>query len=418
MNACFVSVPGRDQGEHGNAMHSQGAGRLPLTPPVAMRRRAPLFLLPARGFPILSGYAQRALAGSRSGKGRSAVTISSLRSGIRPALPGAARPPASAPGHRGGRLSPALPWPHLARPERVLGGAKEAVAVVATTAVGTVTVADLVAKLEAGVAEVATSDGWRAYLAAQAKFHQYSLGNVLLVLAQKPDATRLAGFHTWLHLGRHVRKGEHGIRILAPVAVRRAAAETESVDPEDEPETHTVTRFRAVTVFDISQTEGDPLPEHPCQALTTDSERGRWLYARLLNIAKAEGIAVSDQTTLRHANGVFVPGANMIGLKMGLSDDHKAKTLCHELAHALLHRTTGKPRPEMEAEAEGTAFVVAAWAGLDTSQYSFGYVADWAAQKDGPTLVRRVGSTIQRTAQRIIAALDPAAGANSARETA
>ena len=285
---------------------------------------------------------------------------------------------------------------------------------VATTG-GAVTVADLVAKLEAGVAEVATSEGWRAYLAAQAKFHQYSLGNVLLVLAQKPDATRLAGFHTWLRLGRHVKKGEHGLKILAPVTVRRPAAGAESDDPEDEAQT--VTRFRVVSVFDISQTDGEPLAQHPCQELTTDSERGRWLYARLLNIAKAEGIAVSDQTTLRHANGVFVPGANMIGLKMGLSDDHKAKTLCHELAHALLHRTTGKPRPDMEAEAEGTAFVVAAWVGLDTSQYSFAYVADWAAQKDGTALVRRVGATIQKTAAAIIARLDPAAGAD-ARETA
>lgn len=228
-----------------------------------------------------------------------------------------------------------------------------------------------------------------------------------------PTAIRVCGFHGWLSLGRHVRKGEHGLKILAPVTVRRQ--ETESADPEDEPQT--VTRFRIVTVFDISQTDGDPLPEHPCQALTTDSERGRWLYNRLLNIAKAEGIEVSDRTTLTHANGVFVPGANLIGLKMGLSDDHKAKTLCHELAHALLHGVTGKPQPEMEAEAEGTAFVVAAWAGLDTSQYSFAYVADWAAQKDGPALVRRVGSTIQRTAQRIIAALDPAAGSD-ARESA
>ncbi len=288
---------------------------------------------------------------------------------------------------------------------------------VATTG-GAVTVAELVARLEAGVAEVTTSDGWRAYLAAQAKFHSYSLGNVLLVLAQNPDATRLAGFHTWLRLGRHVRKGEHGLKILAPVTVRRPAAGTVSDDPGVEDEAQTVTRFRAVTVFDISQTEGEPLAQHPCQELTTDSERGRWLYAKLLNIAKAEGITVSDETTLHHANGVFVPGANMIGLKMGLSDDQKAKTLCHELAHALLHRTAGKPRPDMEAEAEGTAFVVAAWVGLDTSQYSFGYVADWAAQKDGPALVRRVGGTVQKTAAKIIARLDPAAGADANRESA
>jgi hypothetical protein len=198
--------------------------------------------------------------------------------------------------------------------------------------------------------------------------------------------------------------------------VRKAAAGTVSDDPE-EAEPQTVTRFRTVTVFDVSQTDGDPLPEHPCQALTTDSDRGRWLYGRLLEIARSEGITVSDRTTLARANGVFVPGANMIGLKMGLSDDHKAKTLCHEMAHAFLHRTTGKPRPDMEAEAEGTAFVVCSWAGLDTSAYSFAYVADWAAREDGPALVRRVGSTIQKTAAAIIERLAPESGAD-ARESA
>ena len=280
-----------------------------------------------------------------------------------------------------------------------------------------VTVADLVARLEQGVQDVTTSEGWRAYLAAQAKFHQYSLGNVLLVLAQKPDATRLAGFHTWIRLGRHVRKGEHGIRILAPVAVRKAATD-DGAEEDADAQPRMVTRFRVVTVFDISSTDGDPLPEPPCQALTTDSERGAWLYANLLDITKAEGIAVRENTAdLGTANGCYYPARHAIDLAAGLSDDQKAKTLCHELAHALLHRTTGKPRAEQEAEAEGTAFVVAAWVGLDTSSYSFAYVASWAGQKDGPALVRQVGATIQKTAAGIIGRLDPA-GADAHRETA
>ena len=288
---------------------------------------------------------------------------------------------------------------------------------VATAEAPRTTVADLVARLEAGVAEVTTSDGWRRYLALQAKLHTYSLGNTFLIAAQMPTATRVCGFHTWLRLGRHVRKGEHGIRILAPVAVRKAA-EAESGDPEAADEAQPVTRFRVVTVFDISQTEGDPLPEHPCQALTTDSERGAWLYGRLLDIAKAEGISVHNAIDMRgNAKGAYLPHLNTIILAPRLSADQKAKTLCHEMAHACLHRATGKPRPDMEAEAEGTAFVVSAWAGLDTSQYSFGYVADWAGRKNGPALVRRVGATIQKTAAAIIAALDPAAGSD-ARESA
>ncbi len=224
-----------------------------------------------------------------------------------------------------------------------------------------------------------------------------------------PTATRVCGFHGWLRLGRYVRKGEHGLKILTPVAMRRSEGE----DAEDEAQT--VTRFRVVTVFDISQTEGAPLPEHPCQALTTASERGAWLCGRLLEVACTEGVQVREgMTGLGRAHGAFIPGANTIGLAPGLSTDQAAKTLCHELAHALLHGHGDRPREEQEAEAEGVAFVVAAWAGLDTSVYSFAYVADWAGRKDGAALIRRVGSTIQRTAASIIGRLAPEETSQSA----
>ena len=193
------------------------------------------------------------------------------------------------------------------------------------------------------------------------------------------------------------------------MAVRRSKGE----DAEDAPQP--VTRFRIVTVFDISQTEGDTLPQHPCQALTTASERGVWLYGRLLEVARTLGVQVREgMSGLGRAHGVFVPGANTIGLAPGLSADQAAKTLCHELAHALLHAHGNHPREEQEAEAEGVAFVVAAWAGLDTSAYSFAYVADWAGRKDGAALIRRVGSTIQRTAASIIGRLAPEEASQSA----
>ena len=289
---------------------------------------------------------------------------------------------------------------------------------VTTTDGARVTVAELVARLEAGVQGVTTSDGWRAYLAAQAKFYHYSLGNTLLIMAQMPSATRIGGFHFWLRLGRHVKKGEHGLRILAPVTVRKVEDEDEDGSDGGD-DARTVTRFRIVTVFDISQTDGEPLAEHPCQKLTTDSERGRWLLAHLLDLARAEGIAVrEDATDLGTANGCYYPATHSIALAAGLSEDARAKTLCHEIAHAILHRRTDRTRQEQEAEAEGTAFVVAAWAGLDTSSYSFAYVADWAGRDDAAALVRQTGSTIQRAAAKIIAALDPAAEAGNARETA
>ncbi len=272
------------------------------------------------------------------------------------------------------------------------------------TAAPALTVTDLLRRLEEGVAAVQDSASWTHYLAAMARLHSYSAGNIWLALAQRPDATRLAGFHTWRALGRHVRKGEHGIRILAPVTVRKA-------DDTDDEETRTVLRWRTVVVFDVSQTEGADLPAHPCQALGTDSERGRWLYEHLLGVARDRGTMVREgMEGLGTANGVYVPGVNAIGLAPGLAMDHKAKTLCHELAHAVLeHGSTARSRDEEEAEAEGTAFVVAAWAGLDTSAYSFGYVADWAGRKDAAALVKRVGGNIQRAAGAIIARLAPEA---------
>lgn len=124
-----------------------------------------------------------------------------------------------------------------------------------------------------------------------------------------------------------------------------------------------------------------------------------------------------DAAGLGTAHGCYFPASHSIALAAGLSPAQKAKTLCREIAHALAHRTTDKPRAEQEAEAEGTAFVVAAWVGLDTSQYSFGYVADWARSKDGPAFVRRVGGTIQKTAAAILAHLDPEAH-NEGRQTA
>ena len=275
------------------------------------------------------------------------------------------------------------------------------------------TVAELLQRFEEGVRGLTDSDSWRSYLRVQARFHRYSLGNVLLMLAQRPQGlTRVAGYETWRSLGRHVRKGEKGIRILAPVTVRRAD------DLADEDETRapqTATRFRVVHVWDYSQTDGEALAENPCRDLRMTTEAGRDLYARLLDIARAEGIPVhEDRTDLGAAKGVYVPGMHAIGIAAGLAGDQKAKTLAHELAHALLHRSGDRPRDEEEAEAEGVAYVVCTWAGLDVDDYSFGYVAGWAGRKDGSALVRRVGATIQKTAAAIIDQLAPAEARRSA----
>src|SRR5215212_314462 len=140
--------------------------------------------------------------------------------------------------------------------------------------------------LEQSFAAIQDSDTFRAYLVAQAKFHHYSFGNVLLILAQRPDATRVAGYRTWQSLDRHVKKGEKAIRIIAPAYyIRREVDSQTGEDVERQ-----VTFFRSASVFDYSQTEGKPLPEVPVPVL--DSEVGSELYARLEDVARDEGVTV------------------------------------------------------------------------------------------------------------------------------
>lgn len=281
--------------------------------------------------------------------------------------------------------------------------------------------AELVERLELGVQEVMSSDGWRRYLTAQARFHQYSAGNALLVLVQRPDASQVAGYTTWQSLGRQVRKGEKGIAILAPVFPRKdtttqlGAEEGDRQLAQDSGEGQggrSPVRFRVAHVFDVSQTEGRELPEPPIYRLEGDSSEARWLLERLLVVAGDEGLKVAMAATdTGHANGFYRPSTREIHVAQGLAPDQQAKTLAHEIAHHMLEHGRGRDlhRPTEEAEAEGVAFVICYRFGLDTSQYSFGYVGAWASQgKDGLATVKAVASTIQRTASGLIERLEPA----------
>jgi len=229
----------------------------------------------------------------------------------------------------------------------------------------------------------------------------------MLIRFQKPDATRVAGYRTWKRLGRWVRRGEHGIAILAPIVVKRRRDE-EDEDVGELPEERIVVSFRPVYVFDISQTDGAPLPEPPMHRLTTSTERGEWLYGKLLGIAQKNGITVRTGTDLGRAYGVYYPQEHAIALAAGMARDEEAKVLCHELAHALLHRDNSRTGGEREAEAEGVAFVVSTYAGLGTESNddSFSYIAGWARRHDGVALLKRVAATIQRTAAGIMEQLD------------
>jgi antirestriction protein ArdC len=285
-------------------------------------------------------------------------------------------------------------------------------------------VREATALLEAGVDRVLDGEEFKRYLAFVARFHRYSASNSLLIMIQRPNATRIAGYRRWRDLGRQVRRGEEGLKILAPIF--RTVE-----DEEDDEEARILCSFKAVKVFDVSQTDpvpgADPPPEKPRpKPLRGDSDAARELVRSLLTVCEAERVPVSeDDAELDDlspgANGAYLPREKRIVLRSTLSADGRAKTLAHELAHHLLHRdatATESDRPALEAEAEGTAYAVLSYFGVDASEYSFAYVARWAEKKE---VVRAALANIQKTVRKIIEAVadgDSRAKATSDREVA
>jgi antirestriction protein ArdC len=268
------------------------------------------------------------------------------------------------------------------------------------------------ALLEQGVTTLLTDDAFAAYLRTLARFHQYSARNVLLIHCQRPDATRVAGYRAWQALGRQVRRGEHGIRILAPHRRLLPLAET---DPADTERLEIITGFGVVTVFDIAQTDGAPLPTPPVpQLLAGDTPVAIWLWNRLAIFLAAEGVNLT-RAALPQGLGCYLPLRRQVVVAASLTDVQAAKTLAHECAHHValtvrLDHLAG-PRADAETIAEGAAFVLLAHYGLDTSAYTFPYVAGWAA--DRAVLARNLAA-IRTTAARLIDAVVPPVAANAA----
>ena len=271
-------------------------------------------------------------------------------------------------------------------------------------------------QISEGVAVLVESQGWRAMLDTAAKFHSYSLGNLLLIGAQAPQATRVAGFRTWQSLGRQVRKGERGIAILAPCTYRpKAADRAERAEPAgQEPATTSsgavpdaggkqqVRDFRVVHVFATSQTEGAPLPDVAPTLLTGQAPAGLWdaLEGQVL----AHGYTVHRGDTGR-ANGWTDPTSRTVRVSGDVDDAQAVKTLIHELAHIEAGHVGDLPtyatcRGRCEVEAESIAYVVAAAHGLDASGYSFAYVAGWAG--GDLTRVRQAAETVTKAARTIL----------------
>lgn len=264
-------------------------------------------------------------------------------------------------------------------------------------------------RLDRGVREVFESGRWERYLEVMSRFHQYSANNSLLIAMQMPNATAVASYTDWKRkFGRQVRKGEHGIRILAPVRYRRKVED----DDGDEAVVERLAGFRLASTFDVSQTEGEPLPQI-AELLDGSVER----YGQVMRaIEKAAPVPVGFEEMPEGVNGFFSRAERRIAIRPGMNQAQTVKTAIHELAHSRMHDFDVATPPEdlpdrstREVQAESVAFVVASHYGLDTGGYSFGYVAGWASGRELEELKASM-DTIRETSHGIIEDIDAALG--------
>jgi antirestriction protein ArdC len=247
------------------------------------------------------------------------------------------------------------------------------------------TLDDLAAQLESGKSQSLVN-----FIAAVAKFHQYSWGNIMMILAQKAEATQVAGVRTWNGLGRFVRKGEKGIAIFAPMRFK-ADEGTAGREPEDER-----VSFRVVHVFDVSQTEGQPLPEP--ETVTGDPTKH---LEDLKRVVAEKCIRLEYHDDLGTAKGRSCKGT--IKLLSGMTPAEEFSVLAHEIAHELMHTDRqGMDRQRAELEAEAVACVLCRYAGLESGSAHSDYIQLYAGGKESLT---ESLAAIQRTASSIIEAM-------------
>ncbi|HUZ08633.1 MAG TPA: ArdC-like ssDNA-binding domain-containing protein [Acidimicrobiales bacterium] len=269
--------------------------------------------------------------------------------------------------------------------------------------------ADAIKLLTEGVEHLGTTGAWEQYLRAARTFHTYSFNNVLLLTLQNPRATRVAGFHAWRKLGRSVSRGEKALWVLAPITRRRSdgADEQDGTDAERTTSPRQPVGFRAVPVWDVSQTEGEPLPELATRLLGDDPLDA---YAALTSVAQSLGYRVEDADLPGARNGDCTFDLRRIRVHVDNSPAQRTKTLAHEIAHAMLHEGCSD-RARAELEAESVAFVVCAELELDSSAYSFGYVTTWAGGTDEAIAgIKASGARIQSTVHSILSSLGGGAG--------
>lgn len=271
-------------------------------------------------------------------------------------------------------------------------------------------------QLETGITELFNSEQYAAYLSTMSKFHRYSFGNILLILLQCPGASQVAGYGDWKkNFGRQVKRGEHGIAILAPCPYRRQEEVEETApDGSSSKSVQWVQRmsFRTVTVFDISQTEGKPLPEI-AKKLTGDVAQYESMVAAIRSISP---YPIHIERFPSDAYGCCNFVEQRILVQPDMSQVQTIKTMIHEVSHAKLHAPIedgdGETPPQRkrrfvrEMEAESVAYVVCQHFGIDTADYSFGYVAGWSHGKNLSQLKASL-ELIRNTAAELIDGIDP-----------
>ena len=280
-------------------------------------------------------------------------------------------------------------------------------------------------RLEQGIKELFDSDRYKEYLCVMSKFHNYSFNNTLLIAMQKPDASLVAGFQSWKNnFKRNVVKGEKGIKILAPSPFK-IKQEMEKIDPATqkpvigadgkpvkEEKEITIPAFKVVSVFDVSQTEGKELPDIAVDMLTGDVERFKDVFAAL---EKTSPVPIGFEKIEGNSHGYYHLEEKRIAIDEGMSELQTIKTAIHEIAHAKLHdidpnapKEEQADRPDRrtrEVQAESVAYAVCQHYGLDTSDYSFGYVAGWSSGRELDELKSSL-ETIRSTAAEIINSID------------
>ena len=280
-------------------------------------------------------------------------------------------------------------------------------------------------RLEQGITELFESERYREYLRVMSKFHNYSINNTLLIAMQKPDASLVAGFSAWKNnFGRNVMKGQKGIKIIAP-SPYKIKQEMQKIDPhtqqpiigkDGKPVTEekeiTIPAYKVVSVFDVSQTEGKELPDIAVDELTGDVERYRDFFAAL---EKTSPVPIGFEQIPGSSHGYYHLEDKRIAIQEGMSELQTLKTAIHEIAHAKLHdidlnapENEQQPRVDRrtrEVEAESVAYTVCQHYGLDTSDYSFGYVAGWSSGRELSELKSSL-ETIRSAAAEIINSID------------